>query len=404
MDGIYYLVSCPQGHEMMSTIQMCEQCSAGYFCIGGSAARAACPAGTFSLPKSNSSNACEPAVFILVSITLALAQALFTLEMQDLYRDALSNLCSISQYEVGIQSLSRNGRSIYGSDSIEVVFKIAIFDTSKSHLVLSKLEQVELDYELREAKLPNGTLNYFKVDAPLLTAAPATWILVVACTCAALGVLLILGMAWCINHKVKSPSELELQMMVAEIRKKLRITLKDGYAVGSEGQSIFLRRKSIFLSRAQLEAAANLALMQDFDVNQFDVLCLSIKHSGDSEESKKRYELLGTWLLEQCRSLLRPDFPDQGLSLDRSYHRFKKTSTLNPSKRFQYFEGRLIKARIWLEDKNLFSKLKIIAQELMDELSALCQVRYEALCQEPGGQALVLLTVPSLGPARYVWQ
>ncbi len=208
---------------------------------------------------------------------------------------------------------------------------------------------------------------------------------------------------WLINHnlKVKSPNERRLQVMVAEIRKKLRITKKDGYVVGSEGQSIFLQRQLIFLSRAQVEAAANLALMQDFDVNQFDVFCLTIRHCGASDGSKERYELLRNWLLECCHFLLSPDFPNKDLNLDKPHHRFKKASTQNPSKRFQYFERRLIKARIWLEDRALFSKLKIIAHDFMDELSVLCQVRYDALCHEPRGQELVLLRCPLMGSTRY---
>jgi hypothetical protein len=386
---------------MLISMQMCEQCPAGYFCIGGSAARAACSAGKFSLPKSNSSDACQSAVFIMVSITLGVAQASFTLEMQNQYRNALANLCETSDYQVGIQSLSKAEWSVYGSDSIEVVFKIAVFDTLNSNLVVSRLKQEALQKELRGANLSDGYLNYFKVDSTLQNVAPANWILPVACTGAALGVFIMLGTAWLLKHTAKSPNERELQMMVVEIRKKLRITVKDGYAVGSEGHALFLQRQLIFLSRAQVEAAANLALMQDFDVNQFDVLCLTIRHSGASKESKERYELLGHWLLEHCRFLLKPDFPKSDLNLDRSYHRFKKTLTKNPSKRFQYFERRLIKARIWLEDRSLFSKVKIIAKGFMDELSVLCQRRYEALYHEPRGQELLEFNWSLLASTRY---
>jgi hypothetical protein len=402
VNGKYQLVSCPLGHELVSTVQVCERCTAGYFCIGGSAARAACPAGTFSLPEANSSSACQSAVFILVYMTLGLAQASFTMEKQAQYGNAIAHLCSLSDYRVSIQSLAQAEWSVYGSDSIDVVFKIATSDSSSAELAVSNLKQIMLDTYLKEADLPEGILNYIKIDSQSQNFAPADWILAVACTGAALGVCVLLTIAWYLNQKVESPNERELRMKMAEIRRSLRITVKDGYAVGSEGQSLFTQRQLIFLSRAQVEAAANLALMQDFDVNQFDVLCLCIKHSGASEEAKERYELLGQWLLECCEFLLKPDFHDQEFHVDRSFHGNKRNLIHNPSERFQYFERRLIKARIWLEDKNLFSKLKIIAKRFMDELSDLCNVRYEVLCGEPRGQELVLLHLPRLGSSRYL--
>jgi hypothetical protein len=400
IDGAYLLVSCPLGYEMFATIQMCEQCSAGYFCIGGSAARAACPAGTYSLPESNSSLSCKSAVFIMVSIILGITQVSFTLEMQNQYRNALANLCGTSDYQVGIQSLSKAEWSVYGSDSIEVVFKIAVFDMSNADLVVSRLEKVALQNILKEANLPDASLNFFKVDSPLQNTDPANWILAIAGTGTALGILVIVTV-WLINHQVKSPAELELQTMVTEMRKKLRITLKDGYAVGSEGYSLLQRRQLIFLSRAQVEAAGNLALMQEFDVNQFDMFCLSIRHSGSCESSMERNELLRKWLLECSHLLLRPDFPDQDSNIESSFHGFKMILTQSPSKRFQYFERRLIKARIWLEDRELFSNLKIISQGFMDELSILCQLRYEALCHEPMGKELAMLHLPRLSSIRY---
>ena len=199
VNGEYQLVSCPLGHEVVSTVQACERCIAGYFCIGGSTARAACPAGTFSLPEANSSSACQSAVFILVYITLGLAQASFTLEKQAQYRNVLAHLCSISDYRVSIQSLAQAELSVYGSDSIEVVFKIAASDSSSAEQAVSNLKQIMLETYLKEADLPQGRLNYFKIDSQSQNFAPADWILAVACTGAALGVFLILTIAWYLN-------------------------------------------------------------------------------------------------------------------------------------------------------------------------------------------------------------
>ena len=401
MGSSYHLVGCPAGYEM-STVQSCEICTAGYFCIGGAAAGAACPAGTFSLPKSNSSKQCENAIFVLVSVTLGVTQALFTLEVQQQYVHALAVMCLISDYRVAIQSLASSRRSLNGYESIQVVSKIASSDIVGVQLVISRISQDALNAVLIQFHLPNGTLDSYTVESPIQNGTTASWIIAITCAFAAFSLLLAWAV-WCLSRKTETPREKELRMKVLEIRELLRITARDGYAVGQEAHSFLKMRYHTYLSSAQMEAAANLSLMQDFDINQFDAFCSCLGLSSLSGAAAGRYELFGQWILGCCEFLLLPDVPNRHFSvqiLDQNRPESTGLSFETASERFRYFETKVMKARIWLEDQNLFLKLKKISKEYMDNLSRLCRIRYEELSNEPSGQELIQFRHDHLDSSR----
>ena len=388
---------------MISIAQTCEVCPAGYYCIGGSASRAACPAATFSRPASNSSSACQRAVFIVISTTLGLAQSSFTFEVQHRFEHALALLCGVADYQIMIQSLSESRWSMNGSEGpgIEVVSKVAVSDLSIAKAVLSRIDQEALSAAISQVQLSQGKLNYMTIDVSSESVASANWIIAISCTVGALMVLSTLAVSlWCLNRKSETATERQLRIKVTEIRRALKITWKDGYAVGSEGQTLFRRRVYIYLSRAQIEAAANLEMMQDFDVSQFDALCLCL---ADGSPDSQRSDLLALWLLRCCKFLLKPDIPDQycsvthrKLSMKQLIHR----ASFSAPERFRYFEDKVIKARIWTDNKDLFSRLKLIAKNYMDKLSALCHLRYEELQQERKGEELVQFHLPGLEFSR----
>jgi hypothetical protein len=73
--GYYNLVSCPPGFSLQVEFGqaktgkdgVCELCSAGYFCSGGSFAPTPCPTATYSLPGcSITFKLCTSALFVIV--------------------------------------------------------------------------------------------------------------------------------------------------------------------------------------------------------------------------------------------------------------------------------------------------------------------------------------------------
>ncbi len=56
--------------------------------------------------------------------------------------------------------------------------------------------------------------------------------------------------------------------------------------------------------------------------------------------------------------------------------------------------GQVCKLRVWSDDGcELFEQLKLIALRMMADIAALCDERYQALCLEPGGPALLAFGV-----------
>ena len=185
---------------------------------------------------------------------------------------------------------------------------------------------------------------------------------------------------WASLRNRGSEEEKLLSNKVLEIRRDLKISRKDGFLLTSERPSFFERHMEIvFLRKSHLEAAARLAMSQDFDLQLFNSFCLSLE--GESlAGGKDRHRALSEWLLEKAVALIRPD-----LILEGSVNQKMTTSY---SERFRYFVDRVSKARIWAEDLELFSRLQSRAQDFMDEMASLCDLRYNALCLEPRGSEL----------------
>ena len=71
------VTACVPGYELSSS-QTCQRCPPNYYCAGGSAGRTPCPTGSFAPPGANSSKACIPVVFVVVSAKLPLFPSNFT--------------------------------------------------------------------------------------------------------------------------------------------------------------------------------------------------------------------------------------------------------------------------------------------------------------------------------------
>jgi hypothetical protein len=188
--------------------------------------------------------------------------------------------------------------------------------------------------------------------------------------------LLLLGFAVYIisSQRQESPEELQLKTAIAGLRTRLRITAADGFLLTSErsrGVSAvcqhFNLRQPVIIQRSFVEAAARLALLQDFDIHQFDAFCICLRCSRVGDEiaensAPPEYHALCDWLLDICRTLIRPELADSGEAGVNNTFGISNCN-LPKEERFPYFQKRVCKARVWSDmGGSLFQRLRQVAQ------------------------------------------
>ena len=361
----------------------CNLCPAFFYCVGGTSERTSCTSGTFAPPGSNSSMSCVPSVIIIVVATLPIPLENFTTSKQGIFIDAISSVTSIAADQVMISSMVPiSGRRSATFESIQVQFQLAARDSDSAMTVISNLRAPSFDSKLVSLGLPQAVIESVSSSLPYSSGTSVQpWVIAVCITGGFFMLSLVLALTlWASLRNRGSEEEKLLSNKVLEIRRDLKISRKDGFLLTSERPSFFERHMEIvFLRKSHLEAAARLALSQDFDLQLFNSFCLSLE--GESlAGGKDRHRALSEWLLEKAVALIRPDLILEG-SVDQKM-------TTSYSERFRYFVDRVSKARIWAEDLELFSRLQSRAQDFMDEMASLCDLRYNALCLEPRGSEL----------------
>jgi hypothetical protein len=107
-------------------------------------------------------------------------------------------------------------------------------------------------------------------------------------TSTTLATLALAAAAWAtLCRRRESASDRRFQAAVAAVRAQLRVTAADGFIVSSDPATawwrewaVVPRRRRVFLQLSGVEAAARLALWEDFDVNQLDSLWLCLQAVG----------------------------------------------------------------------------------------------------------------------------
>ena len=368
----YTLLSCPPGYQLLA--EECEKCLPGFYCIGGTCSSAACPDGMFTASGA--------------TLAVDIAQAKFTTEKQEKFILALSFACGLLPDQATIQSLAEQRRSDLGS--LLVVVKLAAKDAVSAYTIQGNLNQAEVSKQMLKEGFPNVTLESISIALPgSQTPASMVWILTVSFSCVILVILMIaLTFFSAFRKRTETKDERALRSKIAEIRKQLMLLPQDGFVLHSEGGGVWFKRQHIiYLRQSHLDAAARLALNQEYDMNQFDAFCLCLEGDDlDSTEDGKearRYLLLCQWFLGICRELLRPD-----LTLTRVVEPNPSVGQQSASNRFKFFLKNVAKARILHDDGALFLKLKGIAEEMMKDISHMCDERYKMLRAEQRGQEL----------------
>ncbi len=257
--------------------------------------------------RANSSKSCVGVVFVQVAVSLSITQAEFSVEIQQRFLSASAIACGVSEAQAGIQSLSQSRRSIQGL--LDVVSKIAASNMAEADSIHADLNQEGLSTQLVKQGLPPAVLKSSSILVPVaLNSNESAWVIGVSISAGVC--LLMMSLAYMyisLTKKIESMEEHCIRLQVIAIRKRLCILPKDGFVLGAERGPLWSKSDAVIhLRQSHLDAAAHLALMQDFDINQFDAFCLSLEGDDVSPPTRQnRYVLLQDWLLEICSGFLR---------------------------------------------------------------------------------------------------
>ncbi len=386
--GVYRLKSCPPGYEIQPSMQNCYFCSSGSFCIGGTASGVMCPTGSFSESGSNSSSCCFPAVFVAVTFSFPVVAAEATIHTKTLFADAFAATVGTTADRVLIDSWVPARRS---RDSV-VTVRLVASNMSHAGTFVTKLKLEALNLQLQIRSLPEGIL----VSIQILPSGQglSTETLIVGLVCGILAMtLLITWMIYCLTfwRNTETEEEMLVSSKVKELRTTLKLKKEEGFLIPPEDLSYFQSRKKItFLAKRDLQAAARLTLLKDFEIRHFDSLCICVENLQFSDNGERfseepvQYTRLCEWLLDIATRLIAIDVTNSCT-----------TSTTIPdmdedcSKRFKYLVGKVCKAQIWSSNNNrLFLQLKQIAQQHMSRISSLCEARCAVLLDGPEGERL----------------
>ena len=390
------VTACPPGFELIlgtgarsiGSDGQCEICPASYYCVGGSTGPSSCSTGAFSPPGSNSSSACTPSVFIIVTVTIPLTSGNFTsgIKQNFVWAIATSGGCAVDR--VSILSISSLDQTRRASGSSRVRSQIAVPDLNEAADFQNHLGASSLNAQLAARGLPPASLDSVSVLAastPVSGIQP--WVIVLAVVGSLLVLLLAVLVAFrLLQGKDESKEEATLRKKILDIRQTFRLMPRDGFLLSTERRPIWDRwREVIVLRLSHVEAAARMALFQDFDVMQFNAFCLSLEGESDAT-SKERYSILCNWLLELSEKLIYPDItlPDSDPKMNFS----QSPGGMSAAERFRFFTRKVVKVRIWLDDEKLFHNLKRKAVDMMEKISKLCEGRYLEMGKEPGWQEL----------------
>ena len=354
LTGWCVLSFCPAGYELINTavaggpfvyaLQQCSPCPASRFCVGGASPSQPCPAGTYSPPGSNASSTCKPAAFLSLTLQLPLSLSTF-----DMTRRAA--LCAAVAYTLGtplssviIGSTAVATRRQSGTIAqLKVTADVAVSTISEASGLVSGLREDVLNLRLTEQGLPPGKLiSAIAVSANVVSVASPWPVVGGAIAGAFLLTAVTVAVMWQMFKRSETDEERLLKQTVEGLRARLGIKLGDGFLLSNEqigrmgakkarqvlGYWPWERKQAqviepVVIQLGYMEAAARLALLQDFDVHQLDAFCLcleygcvsrpfntispangSVLYSGKHHRSslsagpKRPYDLACDWIVE----------------------------------------------------------------------------------------------------------
>jgi hypothetical protein len=396
--GQYMLTSCPPGYQIdlagkaNLALQQCLKCPAGSYCIGGAASSTQCPAGTFSPAGSVTSAACYRATFVQLVAVLPCTKPFFETKVLT-FATSVASMLRVSTDEVVVDQVIPTTYRRIGATSlaVQVQSRIAAGNQSAAAHMLPSITESSLNLELLERGLPAAKILSVGILTNVDSSDGKNQLILTFCLI--IGCLLLIGMAVAYSLfrlRQKSKEEKDLDAAMSTLRVRLKIGKADGFVLHTERVSFLADTKFlVFINKSYLEAAARIALSDDFNLLHFDALCNTLechnsnskaeRGSGSGKDASAQYEALCDWILEVCKALI-----DPGLEIQPEDPKRKPAR-----ERFAYFE-RVCAAQIWKSrHAGLFERLKGVAGSFMDQIAQMCNERFRQIVQEPGGSSLV---------------
>ena len=415
--GVYQLTGCPAGYEINYAEQDCVICPPLFFCPGSSSPSIQCPQSTFSEAGTNSSQLCLPAVFVNFAVLLPISVQDFDASKQHAFVAAVAAAARVANDRVIITDTSASSRRDSGSD-VQVQAEVAASSSAEANSVVSHLNELQLNDALVVNGLPSGDLLSVHIGDSVTVVVGGLSAAQTAGVSVAGAVFLVALVAIFVfvllrYHKHESDEEKILREEIEWLRRRLCLSHNDGFYLSYEAAPLWRRREqTVFIMRNEMEAAARLSLLQDFDVKSFDAFCHCIEYSGfvlnRAQNSAQRvpkaeqYSALCNWLLEVCKDLIEPSILKKrrldllAASADMMEGMgFEMEGPLAARGRFTFFQRRVSRARIWVDhNRKLWRQLRKIAIAFMDEIAPICDARFEALRCEPGAEELLRFCGP----------
>ena len=393
--GQYLLTSCPPGYQIdlagraSLALQQCSLCPAGSYCIGGGASSTQCPTGSFSTAGSVASAACYQAIFVELVAVFPCTKSFFETR-QAAFAVSVASMVHMSTDEIIVDQIIPTTYRRIGTTSlaVQVQSRIAVENQSAAAEVLAITSDASLNFEVLSRGLPGAKIISVAILTNEGTTVTDTKNQLILIFCLIIGCLLLTAMAVAysfVNSRHKSDDEKELDSAVTAFRARLRINKVDGFVLHTERVSLLADTKFlVFINKSYVEAAARIALSEDFNLLHFDALCNCLEcHSSNigvgtgngGKYGSPQYEALCAWILEVCKALIDPGLENQA-----------KDPKRKPAlERFAYFE-KICGAQIWKSrHQELFERLKGAAGGFMNQIAHMCNERYGQVLQQPGG-------------------
>ena len=399
--GLYLLTGCPSGSEISPDRLDCTVCAPLYFCTGGSTGKLQCPANTFSTAGANSSSSCLDSVFVNIVVLMPVSVGDFGADSRAKFASAVASASKLPADRVVVVSVTPS-TAARRSTGVDVQAKLAAQDSAKASKVVSELNQAALNDALAATGLPAGLIQRISVgdgttvvvsglgEAGVAGVASGVLIFFLALACGGLA-------AWARYRKNESNGERILRLEIAALRRRLGLCKRDGFYLSYEAGPLWRRRdRTVFILRNEMEAAARLSLLQEFDTKSFDAFCHCLEysgfvlHRGEGEQegsSPPQYQALCDWLLEICRTLIEPAIlkrrrgcqgPAAGDD-DLEAGPEEEDEQGAARRRFAFFKRRVALARVWVDrNKQLWRRLKRVAMDYMDEIAPICDARRDS--------------------------
>ena len=222
-----------------------------------------------------------------------------------------------------------------------------------------------------------------------------------------------IGLSFLNRRRPEAEEERNLDLAVKKLRIRLRITRSDGFLLSTERLPWWgSARRFVVLQLQLVEAAARIELLQDFDLNHFNALCVFLE--GDRERSSPtrffrngrisisslehedlappprlktpQHEALCDWIVDISKQLISVKLEPRRSATFAA----KKNEEDSSEQRFGYFLHRICKVQVWEGDNNqYFQSLKGAVHVELDRIAEVCNARLNELLREPGGSDLV---------------